>query len=170
MALPSGSVGAQRQNCVNWLPSEGYAQRARRAATQSPHQQRRLERQRPAAKVKVAPETNSGSVPELHERCGLHGFRVHDRRQTVGMGLREAGVPGVDARGHPLAQPCRDDGALLGGAGAGDPCCAGADHRRAACQQRLARIADCPAPRSGPRRSPRGKKNGLGGKSPKPLM
>jgi hypothetical protein len=37
------------------------------------------------------------------------------------MGLREAGVPGVDARGHPLAQPCRDDGALLGGAGAGDP-------------------------------------------------
>ena len=93
MALPSGSVGAQRQSCVIRLRSEGYAQRARRAATQFPHWQRRLERQRPAAKVKAAPETNSGSVPELHERCGLHGFRVHDLRHTVGMGLRETGVP-----------------------------------------------------------------------------
>jgi integrase len=27
------------------------------------------------------------------ERCGLHGFRVHDLRHTVGMRLREAGVP-----------------------------------------------------------------------------
>jgi len=41
----------------------------------------------------IPPETNSGSVPELHERCGLHGFRVHDLRHTVGMRLREAGVP-----------------------------------------------------------------------------
>jgi len=27
------------------------------------------------------------------ERCGLHGFRIHDLRHTVGMRLREAGVP-----------------------------------------------------------------------------
>jgi len=35
MALPSGSVGAQRQSYLNWLRSEGYAQRARSAATKS---------------------------------------------------------------------------------------------------------------------------------------
>jgi len=43
MALPSGSVGAQRQNCANRLPGEEYLLRARRAAAQSPHQPLRLE-------------------------------------------------------------------------------------------------------------------------------
>src|SRR2546422_1065915 len=52
------------------------------------HQQRRLERQRPAAKVKVAPETNSGSVPELHERLPSTALRSPSKspRQENGLG------------------------------------------------------------------------------------
>jgi integrase len=52
----------------------------------------------------LAPEAQDAELPpdrddEQHgvqswrKRCGLHGFRVHDLRHTVGMRLREAGVP-----------------------------------------------------------------------------
>ena len=83
---------------------------------------------------------NNTAWQSWRERCGLHGFRVHDLRHTVGMRLREAGRSRVDARRHPVAQPCGDDGALLGRAGCGDSRGAEEDHRREAREQRVARL------------------------------